>query len=1524
MNFSDFWLQQNSKINLQSLKEINKDDFKGINNGALIHLFNIFNVNGDDKLDKSELNALITQMQKQAATKGNNSVFDEIEANEYLANTKNKIGNKTLAQLGVKAKDLFEFLAVVSQKQNEVIAKGNNGYYVVKDKQGSLSFYNSQGKQIKEENFKKHCPNIYANVKASTTQTAKAGEKEVHKQLAQQIVNELLRATSGWNDHDAIKRALDKIDNPDVYKDVERLLAGKGYKSDKLYSPLEKFMKEEFQRIATDYSNEELEAYVQKWISAKPPIMNRAEEISAQARMAARVIIDGGDGFGTDVEKTKKGIRMIKAPAGQDKESAKEVYNQVNQLIANHKTFYGIGTKASGLIDYLKGEVWDSEIKYLKGILAENDAIQGKEKAQAVRDLTQEAASGAGTDIEYLEQAINAIKTPEDRKTVEAKLKEYCQKKGIEPKIAGQSYLQAILYDECDTFMGISTDHKEIRKFNEMLIKQGAYGKEDSEEVVALRAEQAALQILEGDFDNVKDAVEQIKDKKVLAKLEQLLKTKGYKSLDDFLSQKLNSTKSDLINAELASNNLFPNEKAADIAYRLMKSSDFDNRAMGVKAIRNEVVAKMVDERLKKDGNSLAKFMEQFNKEKAEYKSKADFWDGLGKFIPVVGSFAEDISDAYRENTDSSDNMFVEMQSAQTLTPTQKAAYQMTVRLMEQKLAQMEKDYQAALDSQGAVSQAVNQFCENYGIGTTREEIQARIEHDRETVRLLKLATDGKLGKMENGKTIAVSFEAVFKERNIGTNFDTSKVEKVSNQAQNVVLLNNIKESLSVSWDELEKAENSDDKKQLTATIYNTLKKMSNNLGMPLSLANYGYKLNNKGIIIDKSGNEVSAEVLRTIISELKAGISEILENAFGVAIETNTSIDELSDILDEAYGKKMEEFKQDYRDAFGQDAPNEMIEDYVSTINTGKIVVNTGTALGAAIMAPFTGGGSLAVFGAVAGTSFGLNALEKSTDANGYTNSEWTQDAEDALWNGALAALGMKVGAFAEAKVVPATLKFLTTKISGLFKTTVQAHKAALIGARLSGLGFEVTSDMVQAAIQQAIEKNGNMDSDEFWMAFAMSLIGNAAGYVYSSVSDIRSTNLKGKAEADVKVIPADDDTALAIVKVGATEYVVKDMDELDNIINTKAPKGAKVDYSAFGPDLIAGAGIPKSISDNYSDKSIQQLSTFLAKKTATPEVYMEAIGNITEQIKNGAVPSKSMIDETVKDIMEKLDLKGATDRKEITNILQLGISKIDELKGFVNANYLASNTISANSPGFKRKHSEFMSNLKKADGTPTDVELAQQAKKSRDEAILKARQEVEAKAQQEIEMKAKQEAELKVKQEIEAKALIEQKRLEYAKYSEKYSELKDIPFRDDDSLVKVGKAMEEYELYLKDNEINFDNFDSTEIYMRLSALTKDADVDLAFDFMKKKYHPDVIAYEAKLLGIKNKYKIEEEQVKDADKIIKQLNDMHENELPISKSDIESMISDTFGFNRTINERIMNYILENDVILKFIDDIQM
>lgn len=1214
----------------------------------------------------------------------------------------------------------------------QVVAKGNNGYYVTKDKDGNIRYYDPKGKEISGAEFKKHCPSIYDSVQgiktrkkydtatiqkqadelaealhsqisgASTnsntigllktityenvafvvasyqskygvslakdiddewgldintvkehickklaaqakalgvtgiyfgdyqkindidtlnnwinnaaakirnamnnaTEKYKAGDandvspeqKSVQRSSAAQIVADIEKAISGWNDIDALKRAISRIDKPEELKEVNRLLALKGYNTDEKYSPIEKLIYEEANHSAvhTYNSSDYLEQVVQKWISNGT--LTGQEANKAQARMAARVIFDGGDGFGTDCEKIKKGVRMIKCPKPtgnreKDNAQAREVYKLVNQILVNHRTFYGLGSPSKNLLDYCKGEMWDSEVKYLNGILAETNAIQGEEKAQAVKDLTQEAVEGAGTDIEYLEQAIRAIDSPADRKAVEAKLKVYCEKKGIKPQIAGQSYLQAILYDECDTFMGISTDHKEIRKFNEMLIKQGAY---TEQEIINLRAEQAALQILEGDFSNIQDAVQQIKDKRVYSKVLELLKTKHQAGFDDFLTKKLGQEKSDLVYAELAANTILGGTKTVEVVFRLIQSPDFNVRAKGIMAIRTSEVANMVDELLKKKGSSLAKVLEQFNKEKAEYRSKAEFWNGLGKFL-IGAPLAETISDAYKENTDSSDNMYVETKQVQNIPEDKKAAYQMTVQVFEQKLEQMKQDYQKALDSQGVVSGALNAFCEAYGIGTTREEIAARIEHDIETLRLLKLAADGKLAKIENGKEVAVSFEAVFKERNVGINFDAEKVENVANQAQRLACMEYAKDNITACWDELSTART---EQQYASAIIDALEKLSNMSGKKLSLEGLGYSYKN-GVIVDKSGKPVPAAKLQEVVNQLKQGLADVSKAMLGVDIPLNSNSSKVSEMLSDGYESKVEGFKKEYRDAFGVDAPDSMIEDYISTIETGKTVLNIGVMIGAIIAAPFTGGGSLAVFAMTAGASLGLNALENSTDADGWINSEWTSDVSQAFWDGALAAVGVKIGQIAETfakggsaivtqnkwlarlpkgkvaealekakdiaykmqnqagKIGKGVLEAKKAQLAAKFPnvSTETIEKMSIIIARAEACGFEVSSDTIQSLVQMYCQ-HGQFDEASFLQALVLSLGANAVGHAMSAKgTESHKTDALDKATSNGAAHPSN-------VHVGSkkAEVIRAEVDEALNNPNITGEELARI----------------------------------------------------------------------------------------------------------------------------------------------------------------------------------------------------------------------------------------------------------------------------------------------------------------------------------------------------------------------------
>ena len=959
----------------------------------------------------------------------------------------------------------------------------------------------------------------------------------IQKESAKQIVADLKDAIKGLNDNDKIKEVLSRIDDPEEFKEVERLLAGEGYEADELYSVLEKFMyKELSESKISDNSFELLEQTVQKWIQSG--VLKGDDAINAQARLAARIICDGGDGFGTDPDEIKRGIALIKSPTNNPAD-AKKVYAKVNDIIKNHKTFYGMGAESKDLVDYLKGELFDKEIIEHLGKLAENDALQGDERVEATANLVEAAVKGGGTREGRLTQAIKGVKTPEERAKLEAKLNEYCEQRGIERQYDGQSSIQAILYDECS--------HSEVRKYNEMMIAQGAY---TTDEAVNLRAEQAMLQILEGNFGNIEEAVKEIKDPAVLAKLNTLIATQGFADLNDFLAKNLNETQANLINAELASKSLLSDEKSAEVALKLIQSTDFNQKAMGLKSIRNENTAKLVDTKLKESGSSLAKVYEQFNAEKATNKTLAAIWDGIAIF---TGFISEGISDEYARNINMSDNLYVESQTKTDIPADKQAAYDLAVQDFAFRLEELKTSYESALDSQGLVSGLINSIASRFNVGTTRDEIEARIAYDTESLRLFELAKEGKLAKIVDGKPVAVSFEEIFKERQSGrisanlvkistaksadeiTEFNAEKMTAVATQTQRMAVMSELKDLVFTSWQDLEEGIYSGDTKRLAVGIHNTLKMLSELKGEKMSLDQYGYSLNSEGIIVDQSGNPVDALKLRTVAMQLKQGLADIAKATFGVEINTNTDKNALKELLDKTFEEKIEAFKQEYEEAYGQRPTDEMVEKYIKTINTGKTALNVVAAIGAALLVPFTGGGSLVGFlgvsattataivsgVAVAGTSMGLNALEKSTDADGYTNLEWTSDAEQALWDGVLTAVGMKVGGvaekFAQGAIQTGTLGKLSAKTSEILAKSIKnpatLNKVTTIVARAEALGFEVSSDALQSLVQMYCQE-GEFNAEIFTRALVMSAIGNAAGHISAAAKDVKAAGVNPSTE--------------------------------------------------------------------------------------------------------------------------------------------------------------------------------------------------------------------------------------------------------------------------------------------------------------------------------------------------------------------------------------------------------------------------
>ncbi len=1022
-------------------------------------------------------------------------------------------------------------------------------YYKIID--GKRHYYAADGTEINEKYFMEQ-EGVKKNAKGQLVKNS-AGTQNIQQKSAKQILNDLKKATKGLNDSKSIKAAIARIDNPEELKELERLLEAEGYKADDMYSAVEKFMYKELSDSSMfDNSFDYLEETVQKWI--QNGTLQGQDANKAQARMAARVIRDGGDGMGTDCDEVKRGIAMIKAPkptgnAEVDKANARRVMAEVERIIKN--------AHGESLEEYLRGEMWDGEVKELKASLAANKAMSDENNVQAVVDLVIKAVEGAGTNEDRLEAAMSAITTREERIAVNKKLEEYCKQKGIKiDKKIGQDALQAILYDEVDTNTGLSTDHKKIRIYNEKLIKQGVY---NEDEAVALRAQQAAKQAMEGDYDNIMDAAENINDADVLKTVNQMLTANKFKDLDDLMSKNgLSKTEQNLVNAKLASKNLLSDEKAAQVAYDLLNEKDYNSRAAGFAAIRKESVHKLVEEKLKKEGKSLEKVLADFNKEKAWRKDVSEKYDTAAFAGGVLtGWLAESRSDELRENTDMSDNLYLETDKAQEVPAEQKAAYDAALAKIEGDLNKIKEDYEAARQDQGLLSGFVNGVASIYNLGTTRDEIEARIEHDEETVRLLKLAAEGKLTKMVDGKQVPVSFEEIFQERQSAvvsanqaslsklfgldkpkeeTKFDTDKVTAVSKQAEQIAAMNIAKDLVTDSWAELSNAIESKNADKLTAGIVSTMKNLETMTGQEMSLDSFGYEIKD-GVIVDKSGNAVPADKLAEVAGQLKNCVSDAAKAIYGKEIPADASAKDVSKLLEKGQEAKMEEFKDQYRAAFGQEPTDEMIEDYLTTISTGVTIINIAAAIGATILT--AGYGSLAIFAAAGGTSMALNTLEHATDSNGLSLNELSRDAEQAMWDGALAAVGVKVGKFAEGFAT--SQKVLAKNAQMLSKMGASddiAQKAAHWVARVEAAGGEISSDTLQSLVQMYCME-GEFNEESFLRALIMSAGFNAAGHIAGGAKDVKLDGMKG---ADAATAPkAGDVEGARSVDADGAEYRIE-----------------------------------------------------------------------------------------------------------------------------------------------------------------------------------------------------------------------------------------------------------------------------------------------------------------------------------------------------------------------------------------------
>ncbi len=342
---------------------------------------------------------------------------------------------------------------------------------------------------------------------------------------------------------------------------------------------------------------------------------------------------------------------------------------------------------------------------------------------------------------------------------------------------------------------------------------------------------------------------------------------------------------------------------------------------------------------------------------------------------------------------------------------------------------------------------------------------------------------------------------------------------------------------------------------------------------------------------------------------------------------------------------------------------------------------------------------------------------------------------------------------------------------------------------------------------------------------------------------------------------------------------------------------------YRFLAIDDVVAAGIDKpSILTESNRNALQGLKN--------PVEVEEMINMIIERMAKGELPSKEMLEIVIAEMAQKTGIKDKILYGEMQSAMKR-LSKDESIWNYIKYSLEKPERMVGRNKSLLDGIKEFIE--KKNVGLDEQQIIAKQ--NAQQAAELKAKQEEELQAKLDAELKAKQEEELRVQKEAELKAQQETKakmRVEQKRLLEKYPELENLPFRDDESLIELGRVLEEYELYLQNNTVDYNNYRDTDLYQRLSNIKKDADVDIAFDYMKQKYHSDVVAEESRIKEVMEKYNFDDEElVQVSDKVIKHIKDKQANGESVSPEEVDFMISDIQSYNFYIKERIKFRIID-------------
>lgn len=562
------------------------------------------------------------------------------------------------------------------------------------------------------------------------------------------------------------------------------------------------------------------------------------------------------------------------------------------------------------------------------------------------------------------------------------------------------------------------------------------------------------------------------------------------------------------------------------------------------------------------------------------------------------------------------------------------------ITILDKMLSSAQANMQYQQKADGDIADFVNGVKEFFNAEKAKSNVNEALKQEANSLQTLKKASDGELEKLEapTGQTVPVSFKQAFKQER-GVEFKTENIEKFQSTAEEFNKVSAIKNTCDSYHEKLNTAIKAFDTLDTHAYA-----KTSGAYIQSANTQEKGY-LESLSDLYQKDFNKMKLHVENSAAQEGKDNLTLFNDNGVLRIVDKkdvkdgelqlknyynyrddetiNKMAKKLLNSVDAQYknvfkDKKFKEYEKEYKtaysQAFGEKNIEELSKAYMKSQETGVQYTKMGVIISAAIAAPFTGGGTLAVVGASMGASAAMDLVEYSTDADGLTKEEGIQTAKSAAETGAFTFTGMqasKLGQFVKGSIKGAEIAAETTGISA---------KAINVAATTAGITTEIAGD---TAFTLALQGGDTLEVAKTMTGFNLTMM--AIGGVAQKIIKIKTPkdiDFKALEESGIKL------------DAQQQEALISEMTKTVKNATEESPFSAKVELDEL--KLIKNEDL-KYIAKNTKHSSGYIEEIYYKLENITDENIQKFVQNEIEELKHNIKSSKNP--EAYIDRLDKID---------------------------------------------------------------------------------------------------------------------------------------------------------------------------------------------------------------------------------------------------------------------------------------------